>query len=123
EGVSGTRASIPNADYLLARTSNSCPYNSVASRNWTRFMSRGRKPLGERALTAAERSARYRATHQDGAPCIRYRTPADRRSKAQRWRDAAAELGELQEDYQGMAGGLAGEFAGERDGRGVARHH
>ena len=63
-------------------------------------MARGRKPSGERALTTAERSARYRATHQDGAPRIRYRRPADRRSKAQRWRDAVAELVELQEEYQ-----------------------
>jgi hypothetical protein len=63
-------------------------------------MARGRKPLGERALTAAERSARHRATHQDGAPRIRYRRPADRRSKAQRWQDPVPELVELQEDYR-----------------------
>lgn len=62
-------------------------------------MARGRKPLGERALTPAERSARYHATHQDGAPRLRYRRPADRRSKAQRWRDAVAELVELQQEY------------------------
>jgi hypothetical protein len=63
-------------------------------------MPRGRKPLGERALTAAERSARYRATHQDGAPRIRFRKPADRRSKVQRWQEAVAELLELQEEYR-----------------------
>ena len=51
-------------------------------------------------MTPAERSARYRATHQDGAPRIRYRRPADRRSKAQRWRDAVAELVELQEGIE-----------------------
>ena len=63
-------------------------------------MTRGRKPLGDKALTAAERAARYRAAHADGAPRIRYRKPADRRAKAQRWRDAVAELVTLQEDYR-----------------------
>ena len=32
-----------------------------------RAMTRGRKPLGDKALTAAERAARYRAAHADGA--------------------------------------------------------
>lgn len=73
-----------------------------------RVMARGRKPLGERALTPAERSARYRATHQDGAPRIRYRRPADRRSKAQRWRDAVTELVELQGEYQTWLESLPG---------------
>jgi hypothetical protein len=63
-------------------------------------MPRGRKPSGERALTPAERSARYRANHQDGAPRIQYRRPTDRRSRTQRWRDAVADLVELQADYQ-----------------------
>ena len=45
--------------------------------------------------TTAERQARYRATHADGAPKIRYRKPADRRGRPQRWRDAVAELVEL----------------------------
>ena len=31
---------------------------------------------------------------------VRYRKPADRRSRPQRWRDAVAELLELQADYQ-----------------------
>jgi hypothetical protein len=51
-------------------------------------------------MTTAERSARYRERHADGAPRIRYREPADRRSRAQRWRDAVAELVELQEEYR-----------------------
>ncbi len=63
-------------------------------------MTRGRKPQGDRAMTPAERAARYRAAHPAGEPRIRYRKPADRRSKAQRWRDAVAELGELQEEYR-----------------------
>ena len=60
----------------------------------------GRKPLGDRPMTLAERQARYRASHADGAPKIRYRKPTDRRSRPQRWRDAVAELVELQGDYQ-----------------------
>ena len=54
-------------------------------------------------MTLAERQARYRATHAAdtaGTVKVRYRRPADRRSRPQRWRDAVAELIELQADYQ-----------------------
>jgi hypothetical protein len=60
---------------------------------------RGRKPQGDRALTGAERQARYRARHA-GMPIVRYRRPADRRSRPQRWYDAVAELVALQEEYR-----------------------
>jgi hypothetical protein len=50
-------------------------------------MKRGPKPLGNTAVTAAERQARYRR-------------PADRRSRAQRWHEAVAELLALQDDYR-----------------------
>ena len=63
----------------------------------------GPKPLGERAMTPAERQARYRAAHAADTAAtvkVRYRKPADRRSRPQRWRDAVAELLELQADYQ-----------------------
>jgi hypothetical protein len=63
-------------------------------------MSRGRKPLGNKAMTVAERQARYRAAHPADAPRVRYRRPADRRSRPQRWREAVAELVELQAEYQ-----------------------
>jgi hypothetical protein len=56
----------------------------------------GRKPTGQRALTGTERQARYRARHAGAAVVIRYRRPTDRRSRAQRWRDAVAELIALQ---------------------------
>jgi hypothetical protein len=59
-----------------------------------------RKPEGDRALTGAERMRRYRAQHPE-IPVLRYRRPKDRRSRAQRWRDAVAELQVLQEDYFG----------------------
>jgi hypothetical protein len=58
-------------------------------------MAKGRKPLGDQALTGAERQALYRARHA-GTPIVRYRRPADRRSRPQRWRDAVAELVALQ---------------------------
>jgi len=48
----------------------------------------GRKPLGDKAMSVAERQARFRAAHADGAPKARYRRPSDRRSRPQRWRDA-----------------------------------
>ena len=57
-------------------------------------MPRGCKPERERALSNAERQARYRARQHDQMPTpkIRYRWPADRRSRAQRWCDAVNEL-------------------------------
>jgi hypothetical protein len=57
----------------------------------------GRKPVGEKALTGAQRQARYRLRHA-AAPVIRYRRPTDRRSRPQRWRDAVAELFAVQEE-------------------------
>jgi hypothetical protein len=51
-------------------------------------------------MTHAERQARYRASHSDDAPRLRYRKPVDRRSRPQRWNDAVAELMELQADSQ-----------------------
>jgi len=60
----------------------------------------GPKPLLGTTMTHAERQARYRASHAEGAPKLRYRKPVDRRSRPQRWHDAVAELLELQGDYQ-----------------------
>lgn len=64
-------------------------------------MPRGRQPEGEQPLSNAERQARYRARRQaQGAnPVIRYRRPANRRTRAQRWLDAVAELLALQAEY------------------------
>ncbi len=64
-------------------------------------MPRGRPPQGENALSDAERQARYRARlkAEATAPQVRYRRPADRRSRPQRWRDAIAELLTLQAEY------------------------
>jgi hypothetical protein len=57
------------------------------------------KAIGERAMTDAERQARYRAARALGAPVIRTRRPADHRSRAQRWNDTVGELTRLQAEY------------------------
>jgi len=62
-------------------------------------------------MTPAERQARYRTAHTDGAPKIKYRKPTDRRSRPQRWRDATAELIELQGDYQAWLDALPPSLA------------
>jgi len=58
----------------------------------------GPKPETGRALTGAERQARYRQRHA-AAPLVLYRKPGDRRSRPRRWRDAVTELVRLQEEY------------------------
>jgi hypothetical protein len=64
-------------------------------------MPRGRQPEGEHALSNAERQARYRARReaQQPAPMVRYRRPADRRTRAQRWHDTVTWLVALQAEY------------------------
>ena len=79
------------------------------------------KAIGERAMTDAERQARYRAARAtehakegSGTPVIRTRRPAERadrsmqhwsasrpnhRSRVRRWNDAVAELTKLQAEY------------------------
>ena len=57
-----------------------------------------RRTLGDKPMTNAERQARYRA-RVAARPVIHYRRAADRRSRAQRWRDAVAELVALQAEY------------------------
>ena len=58
-----------------------------------------RKSIGGRAMTDAERQARYRAARAIGKPTTRTRRPADLRSRAQRWRDAVGEVLLLQSQY------------------------
>lgn len=71
-------------------------------------MPRGRQPKGEHPLSNAERQARYRSRHrlQQPTPMVRYRRPADRRSRSQRWRDAVAELLTLQAEYAAWSDAL-----------------
>jgi hypothetical protein len=58
-----------------------------------------RPSIGDRAMTDAERQARYRAARATGAPVLRTRRPADHRGRARRWLDAVAELTVLQAQY------------------------
>ena len=55
-----------------------------------------RQSIGDRAMTDAERQARYRAAR---APVIRTRRPVDHRSRARRWHDTVAVLVDLQAEY------------------------
>ena len=57
------------------------------------------QPIGETAMTGAERQARYRAAHADGVPVIRIRRPIERCSRIQRWNDTVAAAVELQAEY------------------------
>jgi hypothetical protein len=69
----------------------------------------GPPPRGDRAATPAERSAAYRArrkatptaTVPTKAPVIvRYRRPADRRSRPQQWADAVQTLADHMDQFQ-----------------------
>ena len=71
----------------------------------------GRKPLGDRPMTLAERQARFRAAHADGVPKVRYRRPIDRRSRPQRWRAAVAKLVSLQDEYRAWLDSLPDNLA------------
>jgi hypothetical protein len=68
-------------------------------RHVTECQRRGRPPQGERALTGAERQARYRQRHAEARPTPPQ--PRSRRavSRRQRWRAAVAELVTLQAAY------------------------
>lgn len=63
--------------------------------------SRGRKPQGERALSGAERQARYRRRQAGNRLVVPppQRRSARRPSRPQRWRTAVAELVALQAEY------------------------
>jgi hypothetical protein len=58
-----------------------------------------RPSISDTPMTGAERQARYRAARADGAPIVRIRRPADRRSRIERWRDAVSTLTNLQTEY------------------------
>jgi hypothetical protein len=61
----------------------------------------GRKPQGERALTGAERQARYRQRQADNrvAPALRLPRPIRPASRPQQWHAAVATLLRLQAEY------------------------
>jgi hypothetical protein len=71
-------------------------------------MPRGREPEGETALTSADRQAHYRARQRAATPpaALNRNTPADRRSRAKRWRDAIAALLAAQAEYAAWSDAL-----------------
>ena len=58
-----------------------------------------RKPIGETAMTSAERQARNRAARAGGKPVIRVRRALDHRGRARRWTDHVSGLVEAQVEY------------------------
>src|SRR4051812_49846051 len=68
----------------------------------------GPKPRGDRTATPAERSAAYRARRKVTAAAaptkppvvVRYRRPADRRSRPERWADAVQTLADMLDRFQ-----------------------
>jgi hypothetical protein len=69
-------------------------------------------------MSVAERSAAYRARRKKEAEAkapvvrIRYRRPADKRSRPKRWQDAVETLADLIEDYQAWRDGLPPSLTG-----------
>ena len=60
-----------------------------------------RPSIDDTPMTGAERQARYRAARASGAPVVRTRRPAGRRSRIQRWNDTVAAAVGLQAEYAG----------------------
>jgi len=79
-----------------------------------------RPSLNEEPMTGAERQARYRAAHAAGAPVVRTRRPADRRSRIQRWNDTITAAVKLQAGVCRLAGHVAGQSTRQRARRGLA---
>jgi hypothetical protein len=61
----------------------------------------GPKPRGDHALTPAERNRAYRERLKAERPVVvRFRKPADRRSRQQQWADAVQTLLSVLDAYQ-----------------------
>jgi hypothetical protein len=58
-----------------------------------------RKPIGETAMTDAERQARYRAARAADTPIIRTRRSGDHRGRARRWIDHVTGLVKEQVEF------------------------
>ena len=79
----------------------------------------GPPPRGDRAATPAERSTAYRARRKATAAVaptkppvvVRYRRPADRRSRPQPWADAAQILANLFDQFQEWRDNLPSSLA------------
>ena len=78
----------------------------------------GPPPRGDRAATPAERSAAYRARRKVTAAAaptkpvvVRYRRPADRRSRPERWADAVQTLVDMLDQFQTWRDNLPSSLA------------
>src|SRR4051794_41696198 len=79
----------------------------------------GPKPRGDRTATPAERSAAYRARRKVTAAAaptkppvvVRYRRPADRRSRPERWADAVQTLADMLDRFQEWRGQIPPRLA------------
>ncbi len=79
----------------------------------------GPPPRGDRAATPAERSAAYRARRKLAAAAapakpavaVRYRRPADRRSRPERWADAVQTLADMLDRFQEWRDNLPSSLA------------
>ena len=79
----------------------------------------GPPPRGDRAATPAERSAAYRARRKANAAdvpakppvVIRYRRPADRRSRPQQWEGAVQTLADLLDQLEAWRDKLPASLA------------
>ncbi len=74
-------------------------------------MKPGLKPRSGMTMTYAERQARYQTGHAESAPKLRYRNPADCRSRPRRWCDAVADLLDVQARYQAWLDALPENLA------------
>ncbi len=81
----------------------------------------GPPPRGDRAATPAERSAAYRARRKVTAAAaptkppvvvVRYRRPADRRSRPERWADAVQTLADMLDQFQEWRDNLPSNLEG-----------
>jgi len=63
------------------------------------------------ALSDAERSASYRERRKAGQPPVRYRRPADRRTRPQKWAEAVQTLADLLDDYEAWRDRLPPQLA------------
>lgn len=63
------------------------------------------------ALTDAERARRYRERKNAGERPVRYRRPADRRSRPRKWADAVQTLADLLDDYEQWRDSLPPQLA------------
>ena len=78
-----------------------------------------RKSIGDRPMPDAERQARHRAARAADVPVIRTRRAIDQRHRAQRWRDAVAELTMLQGQYVAWLEALPSNLQDSRHCRGI----